>query len=128
MSTLYESLTQWIEMQKKVKEWFSSVNENAKKGDRLELILYTRMAFQHMIRTLKAFDSWLQDPFIISNITVYNILLQLIDLDVKHTSEFRDYISKLEKEGKLSPILLELFGESSGRRRRGEREGVSLSI
>jgi|UniRef100_A0A7J2U070 hypothetical protein len=138
MSTLYDSLTQWIEMQKKVREWFSNVNENVKKGDRLELILYTRMAFQHMIRTLKAFDSWLQDPFIISNmpkeeleyvwITAYSILLQLIDLDVKHTSEFRDYITKLEKEGKLSPLLLELFGESSGRRRRGEREGVSLSI
>ncbi|MEL9939470.1 MAG: DUF2153 family protein [Ignisphaera sp.] len=137
MSSMYDSLTQWIEMQKKVKEWFGNVNENAKKGDRLELILYTRMAFQHMIRTLKAFDNWLQDPFIISNMpkeelefvwtTVYNILQQLIDLDIKHTSEFRDYISKLEKEGKLNPLLLELFSDS-GRRRRGEREGISLSI
>ncbi|MDK6029298.1 DUF2153 family protein [Ignisphaera sp. 4213-co] len=138
MSSMYDSLTQWIEMQKKVKQWFSNVNDNAKKGDRLELILYTRMAFQHMIRTLRAFDNWLQDPFIISNMpkeelefvwtTIYNILQQLIDLDIKHTSEFRDYIAKLEKEGKLSPLLLELFGEGIGQRRRGERERVSLSI
>ena len=138
MSSLYDSLTQWIEMQKKVKAWFDSVNESVKKGDRLELILYTRLAFQHMIRTLKAFDNWLQDPFIISNMPkeeleyvwskVYSILQQLIDLDIKHTSEFRDYIVKLEKEGKLNPLLFELFGEGGGHRKREDREGVSLSM
>jgi len=138
LSSLYESLSQWIEMQKKVRAWFDSVYDNVKKGDRLELILYTRMAFQHMIRTLKAFDNWLQDPFIISNMpkdqleevweTTYKLLQQLLELDVRHTQGFRDYIIALEKEGKLNPMLVEIFNEGGGRRRRGEREGVTLSI
>ncbi|MEM0370995.1 MAG: DUF2153 family protein [Ignisphaera sp.] len=136
MSSLYESLTRWVEMQKKVKEWFDSVYSNVKNGDRLELILYTRMAFQHILRTVKAFDNWLQDPFIISNMpkeelesvweSTYNLLQQLLDLDVKHTSGVRDYLMKLEKEGKINPMLVEIFGEGS--RRRENRERVTLSI
>lgn len=136
MSTLYDSLTRWIEMQKKIREWFDNVYEDVKKGDRLELILYTRMAFQHIMRTIKAFDSWLQDPFIISNIpreeleavwkTTHELLKQLIELDVTHTSNVRDYLIKLEKEGKINPMLMDILGESS--RRREDRERVTLSI
>jgi hypothetical protein len=136
MSTLYDSLTRWIEMQKKIREWFDNIYEDVKKGDRLELILYTRMAFQHIMRTIKAFDSWLQDPFIISNIpreeleavwkTTHELLKQLIELDVTHTSNVRDYLIKLEKEGKINPMLMDILGESS--RRREDRERVTLSI
>jgi hypothetical protein len=123
-------------MQKKIREWFDNVYEDVKKGDRLELILYTRMAFQHIMRTIKAFDSWLQDPFIISNIpreeleavwkTTHELLKQLIELDVTHTSNVRDYLIKLEKEGKINPMLMDILGESS--RRREDRERVTLSI
>lgn len=136
MSSLYESLTRWIEMQKKIKEWFDNLYEDVKKGDRLELILYIRMAFQHIMRTIKAFDNWLQDPFIISNIpreeleavwkTTYGLLQQLIELDVKHTTNVRDHLVKLEKEGRINPLLMEVLGE--GPRRREERERVTLSI
>jgi hypothetical protein len=123
-------------MQKKVKEWFDNIYDNVKKGDRLELILYTRIAFQHIMRTIKAFDNWLQDPFIISNIpkeeleavweTAHGLLKQLIELDIKHTSNVRDHLIKLEKEGKINPLLMDLVGESP--RRREERERVTLSI
>lgn len=123
-------------MQKKVKEWFDSVYENVKKGDRLELILYTRMAFQHIMRTIKAFDNWLQDPFIISNIpreelesvweSTHGLLQQLLDLDVKHTSTVRDHLLRLEKEGRINPVLVEILGEGS--RRREDRERISLSM
>jgi hypothetical protein len=136
MSSLYDSLTRWVEMQKKVKEWFDNIYDNVKKGDRLELILYTRIAFQHIMRTLKAFDNWLQDPFIISNIpreeleavweTAHGLLKQLIELDIKHTSNVRDHLIKLEKEGRINPLLMDLVGESP--RRREERERVTLSI
>ncbi|MEM1644424.1 MAG: DUF2153 family protein [Ignisphaera sp.] len=136
MSSLYESLSRWIEMQKKIKEWFDSVYDNVKKGDRLDLILYTRMAFQHILRTIKAFDNWLQDPFIISNIPreeleavweiTHSLLQQLLELDVKHTSSVRDYLAKLEKEGKINPILIDILGEGS--RRKEDRERVTLSM
>lgn len=136
MSSLYENLTRWVEMQKRIKEWFDNIYNSVKKGDRLELILYTRMAFQHMLRTIKAFDNWLQDPFIISNMpreeleavweATYSLLQQLLDLDVKHTTSVRDYLAKLEKEGKISPLLMETLGE--GIRRREDRERITLSI
>lgn len=136
MSSLYENLTRWTEMQKKVKEWFGTIYDNVKNGDRLELILYTRIAFQHIMKTIKAFDNWLQDPFIISNIprkelesvweSTYKLLQQLIDLDVEHTSSVRDHLVNLEKEGKINPVLAEMFGE--GARRRENRERVTLSI
>jgi hypothetical protein len=137
MSSFYDNLTQWVELQKKVREWFESVNKMAESGDRLELILYTRIAFQHMIRTLKAFDNWLQDPFVISNMpkeelkhvwdTVFKILLELIDLDIEHTSKFKDHIYALEKQGKLNPLLYEFLGASL-RKRRSEQEELSLSM
>ncbi|HDI02337.1 MAG TPA: DUF2153 domain-containing protein [Ignisphaera sp.] len=136
MSSFYDNLTQWVEMQKKTKNLFENLYEDIKKGDRLDLILATRAAFQHMIKTLKAFDNWLQDPMIISHMpkeyleevwdVAYKLLQQLLELDIRHTSSFRDYIEKLEKEGRLNPILAS--GIISGGRRRGGREEITLSM
>ncbi len=137
MSSFYENLTQWVEMQKKTKALFENMYEEIKKGDRLDLILATRAAFQHMIKTLKAFDNWLQDPMIISHMpreyleevweTTYKLLQILLDLDIKHTSAFREHMEKLEREGKLNPILASGIISGSGRRR-GGREEITLSM
>lgn len=114
-------------MQKRMLETFKQLNETAIKGDRLELILATRAAFQHMIKTLRAFDQWLQDPLIISNLprefledvwgTTYKLLMDLIKLDIRHTSAFKERAEKLLKEGKLSPVLLIKPGEEREPRR-----------
>ena len=130
-----ENLTQWVEMQKRAKNAFQSVYEKVKKGDRLDLILATRAAFQHMIKTLRAFDNWLQDPLIISHMPreyleevwdiTYKLLLTLLDLDIKHTSSFRDYLEKLQKEGRLNPIAMAGLGSS---RESSEREEITLSM
>ncbi len=108
-------LTEWVKMQKNLLETTKKLNENIKRGDRLTLIIATRTAFQHMMRTIKAFDQWLQDPFIIEHMpremleevwsTVYEIFTKLLELDIKHTSSFRDHILKLAKEEKLNPLL-----------------------
>lgn len=83
--------------------------------DRLDLILATRVAFQHIMRTIKAFDQWLQDPQIIRHMpkemledvmkTTWKLLETLLELDIRHTSEFRDLVIKLSKEGKLDPLI-----------------------
>ena len=83
--------------------------------DRLDLILATRVAFQHIMRTIKAFDQWLQDPQIIRHMpkemledvmkTTWSLLETLLELDIRHTSEFRDLVLKLSKEGKLDPLI-----------------------
>ncbi len=111
----YEHLSEWVKMQKRVLETIEKVSEELKDADRLSLIIATRTAFQHIMRTIKAFDQWLQDPFVINHMPremilevqekVWKILKEILELDIKHTSEFRDHINKLAREGKLSPLL-----------------------
>jgi len=123
-------------MQKKARDLFVKQLDEIRKSDRLELILATRAAFQHMIRTLKAFDNWLQDPLIVSHmpkemleevwITAVKILSELLDLDIKHTSSFMEHLKKLEDEGKLNPLLVSDLMPRESRSRRGEE--ISLSM
>ena len=111
----FTNLEEWVRMQKRTLETFRKVFENSKEADRLELILATRAAFQHMMKTLKAFDDWLQDPMILSHMprelldevwhTVFQLLMNLIELDIRHTSAMKEYMEKLYKEGKLSPLV-----------------------
>jgi hypothetical protein len=126
------NLDEWIKMQKNL---LNTLREMEKKYqspdvDRLDLILATRVAFQHIMRTIKAFDQWLQDPQIIKHMpkemledvmkTTWSILETLLELDIRHTSEFRDLVIKLSKEGKLDPLIwnkpLNEEGPQSGRR------------
>jgi hypothetical protein len=116
-SSFLSNLDEWIKMQKSLLATIKDMekNENDKDMDRLDLILASRVAFQHMMRTIKAFDQWLQDPMIIKHMpkemledvkrTSWSILEQLLELDIRHTSEARDLISKLGKEGKLDPLI-----------------------
>jgi hypothetical protein len=115
------NLDQWVETQKTVLASMLKVEEQLKEADRLELILATRVAFRHMIRTLEAFDRWLQDPFIVGHMPremleevqrrAWELLKQLLELDIAHTSQFRDHFAKLAKEGKLNPLLAAQRGE-----------------
>lgn len=108
-------LEEWVRMQRKMLEALEQAEEQLKKGDRLSLVIASRTAFQHMIKTLKAFDQWLQDPLIVNHMPEdmlrevqeksWELLRRLLELDIKHTSEFKDLISKLVREGKVSPLL-----------------------
>ncbi len=112
------NLEAWVKRQKITLDAFKQVEESAKDADRLELIVLTRAAFQHMARTLSAFDQWLQDPFIISHMpremlaevwqASRKILYELLELDIKHTSAFKELIEKLSVEGRLNPILAQV--------------------
>ena len=110
-----DNLERWIETQKLVLSSIEKVEGQMKDADRLELILATRTLFRHMIRTLEAFDKWLQDPFIIGHMPrelledvqrkSWEIFKQLIEMDINHTNRFKEYMAKLAKEGKLNPLL-----------------------
>jgi hypothetical protein len=121
------TLSEWVDMQKKAAEMFSQINEIVNTSDRLTLVLVTRQAFQHMIRTLKAFDQWLNDPFILNYVTkdmlidvwstTYKILNELIELDIRHTLSVKEMAEKLIKEGKVIPFMeLRSYEEEEGRR------------
>jgi len=109
------SLSEWIDMQRKAMEMFREINSSADQADRLALVLIIRQAFQHMIKTLKAFDQWLNDPFILNYITkdmlidvwntTYKILNELLELDIRHTKAVKEVAEKMIKEGKLPPMM-----------------------
>lgn len=115
------TLDQWVEVQKLVLSSVLRVEGQLRDADRLELILASRMAFRHMIRTLEAFDRWLQDPFIVGHMPremledvqrkAWDLLKQLLELDINHTSQFKEYFAKLAKEGRLNPLLAAQGGE-----------------
>jgi len=118
------SLDQWVEAQRLLLEALREVEGQLKGADRLELVFAARAAFRHMIRTLEAFDRWLQDPFIVGHMPremleevqrrAWELLKQLLELDITHTSQFRDHFAKLAKEGKLNPLLAAQRGEERG--------------
>ncbi|MCE4611522.1 MAG: DUF2153 family protein [Desulfurococcales archaeon] len=130
------SLERWVTLQRMILDNFKKADERVREADRLEIIIHTRIAFNHLIKTLKAFDDWLQDPFISSNIprdllievwdTTLKITEMLLELDIKHTSAVKDLIEEAVREGRISP-LLQLRDIGLGREnRRGE--GHSMSI
>ncbi|RLG90742.1 MAG: DUF2153 domain-containing protein [Thermoprotei archaeon] len=115
MDSYFLNLEAWVKRQEEVKESFKKAEENYENLDRLALILLSRQAFQHMIRTIEAFDQWLKEPMVISHMPremlvelwskLRIIFYQLLELDIEHTSKFSEHIKKLAEEGKLNPIL-----------------------
>ncbi len=132
------SLERWVTLQKMVLENFKRIDESVKTGDRLDLIIHTRLAFNHMIKTLKAFDDWLQDPFISSNIpkellvdvweTTLKMMELLLELDIRHTSQVKNIIEEASREGRLNPILSQLKDLGGWRDEDKRGEGTSMSI
>lgn len=136
ISEFASSLEKWVKMQESVLRMFEESEESIANGDRLELINSTRVAFNHLIRTLKAFDQWLQDPFIATHIPrellvevwreTVKALRIILQLDIKHTSEVRQLITEKYYEGELNPIVSQIRLEvHAGEEGRG---GPSLSI
>ena len=131
------NLERWVRLQEAVLETFRNYKDQVEQSDRLDLVIAIRMAFNHLMRTLKAFDQWLQDPFIVSHIprekllevwsVTFKMLEDLLELDIKHTSEVRDLIEDAYHEGKLNPIttqLREVLG--GGDERRGDTTTMSM--
>ncbi len=112
-----KSLTEWIESQRKTLEGVKESLKELEGADRLMLILASRNACYHIARTIRGFDSWLQNPMVIGLMPLemakevqeklYEIMFMLMEFDIKHTSEFVDLLSKLIDEGKLPKILFE---------------------
>lgn len=138
VSEFTRSLERWVSMQRVMLENFKQIDEKVRESDRLDIIIHTRLLFNHMMRTLKAFDDWLQDPFISSNIpkellvevwsTTLKLAETLLELDMKHTSEMRNIIEKAVKDGRVSPLLSQLRDLSSSRGEERERRGPAISI
>jgi len=62
-----EKLARWVEMQRRMIEVLEHLEARAGEMDRLDLAVYARIVFQHIERTVRAFDEWLQDPLILTS-------------------------------------------------------------
>jgi len=133
------SLERWVNLQKLVLENFKETASKVSDSDRLDIIIHTRIAFNHMIRTLKAFDDWLQDPFIATNIpksvlldvwsTTLKIFEELLKLDIRHTSQVKSLIEDSFKKGTINPIIAQLKDLATSRSREDRGPGgPSISI
>lgn len=115
MSSLYDNLDSWVRRQREIKELFAKAEGNYKEADRLALITLSRLAFQHMEKTIEAFDNWLKDPMITTHMpremlvelweNLREIFYKLIDLDIEHTMKFAEYLKKLEDSNSINPLF-----------------------
>ncbi len=142
ISDFLRNLDRWVLMQQSVLQTFKENEKRVSQSDRLELIVNTRLAFSHMMRTIKAFDDWLQDPFITTNapkdllVEVWErtvrILEELLELDIEHTSSMRNTLDSYSKTGQLNPILTRLreIGSivASDQERGRETGGTTISF
>ncbi|AFL66029.1 DUF2153 domain-containing protein [Desulfurococcus amylolyticus] len=127
MDGFFSNLESWVKRQSMVKEMFEKAEQNYKELDRLALITLSRLAFQHMGKTIEAFDQWLKDPMITSHMPremlvelwsrLRVILYELIELDIEHTSKFSEHLRKLAEENALNPLFA--FEKEEKETRRG---------
>jgi len=115
MSDVFAGLDAWVKRQNEVKSLFEKAEINYQEADRLTLITLSRTAFQHMMRTIEAFDQWLRDPMITNHMPremlvelwerLRKLLYDLIELDIEHTSKFSEHLRTLASEGKINPLF-----------------------
>ncbi|MCE4617248.1 MAG: DUF2153 domain-containing protein [Desulfurococcales archaeon] len=127
---LVANLERWVKVQEVMLRNIIENEGRVKSSDRLELVLAIRTLFNGLVRTLKAFDNWLQDPFIVSQIPrealveVWEETLKayktMVSLDIKHTSEMGNIIRQNLKEGTLNPIIVALKEALQSRSEQGE--------
>jgi len=118
-------LDRWVEMQAAVLEAVRSALARKDEMDRLDLMIHARLVFQHIMRTVKAFDEWLQDPSIASVIPrdeMERVFAEaarafeiLAELDISHTSMVRGLLEEAAREGRLPVVTPRDKGEE-GRR------------
>lgn len=128
MDGFYENLESWVKRQKEIKSMFTKAEENYKEADRLTLITLSRLAFQHMGKTIEAFENWLKDPMITTHMprellvelwdNLREIFFRLIELDIEHTAKFAEHLKKLEDADSINPLfILRLTREEKEARR-----------
>lgn len=122
-----KNLMLWVLEQKKAIDTLRKSEKDIEKADRLMQILAARVACTYIMRTIKGFESWLQDPLVIGlmpeemvremRAKLWKIMYELMEYDIKHTSEYHDYLKKVYEERKMPLILLQRL--ERGRRREG---------
>ncbi|ABL87893.1 conserved hypothetical protein [Pyrobaculum islandicum DSM 4184] len=116
LESMMERLEQWIrEQERQVKE-LESHGEAMKTADRLELLYSAQAMLGYIARVLKDFESWLSNPVVTSVMPedmlrrlenmLREVAIRFVQVDIAHTSEYKELLSKFAKEGKVPSVLL----------------------
>ncbi|MEM2380837.1 MAG: DUF2153 family protein [Candidatus Nezhaarchaeales archaeon] len=107
----------WVEAQKKILNAFKEADKELENADRLMQVLASRNACFHIARTIKGFESWLQNPLVIGLMPkemadevrrkLWDLMKEVMEFDIKHTSDFTNLLKKMSDEGKLPRVLFE---------------------
>jgi hypothetical protein len=103
-----------------------------KVADRLELLYSAQAMLGYIARVLKDFESWLSNPVVTSvmpedmlrrlEAMLRDVAIKFIQVDIAHTSEYKDLLTKFAKEGKVPSVLMLYIQQKPQMppRRRGE--------
>jgi hypothetical protein len=129
---MIERLEQWVkEQQRQIRE-LETHGDAMKVADRLELLYSAQAMLGYIARVLKDFESWLSNPVVTSvmpedmlrrlETMLREVAIKFIQVDVAHTSEYRDLLTKFAKEGKVPSVLMLYIQQKPQMppRRRGE--------
>jgi len=135
LESMMERLDHWVKEQERQVKELESHGEAMKTADRLALLYSAQAMLNYIARVLKDFESWLSNPVVTSimpedmlrrlEAMLREVAIKFIQVDIAHTSEYRDLLSKFAKEGKVPSILMLYVQQRphTPTRRRGGEEG-----
>ena len=120
---LITRLENWVRDQKKFMDELQKYGDYIVNQDRLSLLLSAQAMLYYIERTLKDFESWLNNPMITSIMPVEmlkeleerlrDIAIEFVKLDIDHTSKYIDMLKKIESTNEI-PDILKLYIEQRG--------------
>ncbi|MFB6471046.1 MAG: DUF2153 family protein [Vulcanisaeta sp. AZ3] len=131
---LITRLENWVKDQRKFMDELQKYGGYITSQDRLSLLLSAQAMLYYIERTLKDFESWLNNPMITSIMPedmlkeleerLRDIAVEFVKLDIDHTSKYVDILRKIENSE--VPDILKLYIEQRGavqqRGQQGEQE------
>ncbi len=118
---LIRRLEKWVLDQKRFVSELEKYGEYISGSeDRLSLLYSAQAMLMYIERTLKDFESWLNNPVITSIMPVdllkeleeklRKIVIEFVKLDIDHTSKYTELLKKISSEQSL-PEILKLYFE-----------------
>lgn len=136
LESMIERLEQWVKEQERQIRELETHGNAMKTADRLELLYSAQAMLGYIARVLKDFESWLNNPVVTSVMPedmlkrlesmLREVAITFIKVDIAHTTEYKELLSKFAREGKV-PTVLMLYVQQRPQappRRRGEEGGT----
>ncbi|MGC9118120.1 MAG: DUF2153 family protein [Thermoproteus sp.] len=139
LESMMERLEQWVKEQRRIVNDLEAHGKVMEAADRLTLLYSAQAMLGYIGRVLKDFESWLNNPLVTAIMPLdmlrrlegmlREVAVKFIQVDIDHTSEYRDLLAKYAKEGRVPEVMtlyiMQRGGQGQGEggeRRRGGQE------